>query len=132
MRSLILIATLLLGVSAQAGVIQLNWKNNDKGIDGSTVVINRYFLYWGVQGSPVTNKIDLGAPPVTPISVVGDMKTFRQIMSKPEWTVGATMCFEMTAAVMYGTQLVESIRSNQICRVINPLMPMSPTIVEIQ
>ncbi len=128
MRETIIALCLMIAasVASAAGTAKLTWNHDGRATDGSIVPITAFTVYWGQNGGPLTNAIQVGPPAPLPWKVVGIMSTWSKTFTNPAWVPGASMCFVMSA--WSGAQ--ESTHTNQVCKVF-PTNPNEPTIIDI-
>lgn len=126
MNKIILPIILLLSVSANAGRAKLNFTHNNLGVDGSTITLTAFNVYWGIQGQPVNMVVPLGPPAPLPWKVDAGVYYYSKTLDDATWTPGTTVCFQMTAFA----KDLESGRSNQVCKKM-PSDPSKPVIVNI-
>ena len=117
---------LVFSASAHAGTAKLTWSHNGQSFDGSPVTITQFNVYWGVQGTGLTNIIPLGPPAPTPWRIDNGVSTWSRTLNRNEWQPGMTICFQMTALA----QTEESGRSNVVCKTF-PESPDEPIIIDI-
>ena len=126
MNKLIFILIAFFSISASAGRVKINWTHDHRAVDGSTVVLTSFNLYWGLSGQPITNIIALGPPALLPWKVEAGRYFYSRTIDRVEWTQGANVCFRMTAL----SSTEESGQSNQICKTM-PSDPTVPVIIDI-
>jgi hypothetical protein len=125
MRKLILTLALLTQ-SANAGVAKLHWTHDYRGTDGEITQLTGFNVYWGVEGTPLTNRIQYGPPMPLPWKIEGDMSHWSKTLENPAWLPGLRVCFRMTAVASE----LESAPSNTICKTF-PSNPNQPIVVNI-
>ena len=123
MRIFLTTILLALGVTANAGTAKLTWNHVKKDTSGAVIEINKFVVYWGLQGQPIANAINIGPPLPEVISSAGDVLTYTRTFTKPEWLPAQTICFQMTA---FGMTAIESARSTQVCKRFDG-PPVTPT-----
>ena len=127
MKKAILITMLFFASFSYAGTQTITWTHDLKDINQEPSPIDRFRIYWGNQtaSTVVDQIIEVGSPLPAPISTNVDTgrNTYRLSMAKPEWVQGSTVCYEVTAIAMDGVEVVESDRSNRLCKKIPVAKP---------
>ncbi len=127
MKSLLL--ALLFVSNAHAATLKGVWSQENVNVDNEPIVITKFYLYWGEQGQPISNKISVARG--TPDASIGAMDTFRETLSNPLWVFGKTYCFQLTSVALNGTVETESAKTGESCAAPvfkNPKSPASLTI----
>ncbi len=124
---ILLLSLLLVGANAfAAGAAKLTWNCDGSATDGSHVPITQFTVYWGLNGAPLTNAIQMGPPAPLPWKMVGIMGTWSKTFTNPAWVPGSNICFVMSA--WSGSQ--ESAHTNQVCKTFST-NPNEPAIIDI-
>lgn len=122
----LVILTLLSPVALAAGQAKITWSHDGQDITGVLVPITQFTVYWGQQGQPLSNAVQIGPPAPWPWKVVAGVSTYTKTINNAAWQPGLTFCFAMSA----WTFSQESSHTAQVCKTFTAA-PHEPPIVEI-
>lgn len=132
MKKILLVLLALYSMNVNAGTATARWEHDSKDTSGAIVLLNKFKLYWGLQGQPITNVIEIGPPLPQPISTLNGINTYSFVTTNSEWLAHQNICFEMSALMLDGTTLVESEHTPQVCKLMPVISPKMPAALTIQ